>query len=213
MPFAPVGNLRLRYTLCGQGEPVLLVMGLAMSGRGWRGQVEDLSKDFTVCSYDNRGVGDSSTPIGLYTTRALAKDAFGLMDHLGWDRAHVVGISMGGMIAQHMGLLRPERVRSMALISTHMGGLAGRPSFQGTKAFVGMQTTTGEQRLRMHKLRGIPTVVMTGTRDILVRPSNSRRLAEALHAPLVEVEGAGHGLIIEAGGEVNATLREHFARA
>lgn len=264
MPFAPVGKLRLRYTLCGQGDPVLLVMGLAMSGRGWRKQIEDLSRDFTVCAYDNRGVGDSSSPPGLYTTRALANDAFGLMDHLGWDRAHIAGISMGGMIAQHMGLMRPERVRSLALISTHMGGRGGRPSFTGTKTFLAMQTTTGEAKLqnvsrmlfserfadenqdflrddfaeigsvksspwgvagqlaavlshmsrrRLHKLRGIPTVVMTGTDDIMVRPTNSRRIAEALQAPLVEVPGAGHGLIIEAHPEVNSTLRDHFARA
>jgi len=264
MPYAPVGKLRLRYTLCGQGEPVLLVMGLAMSGRGWRKQVEDLADDFTVCAYDNRGVGASSSPPGIYTTRALARDAFGLMDHLGWDRAHIVGISMGGMIAQHMGLMSPDRVRSLALISTHMGGRGGRPSFEGTKTFLTMQTSTGERRLqavskmlfsqswadnnegflrndfaeigsipsspwgvagqlaavlshmsrrRLHRLRGIPAVVMTGTEDLMVRPFNSRRIADALHAPLVEVEGAGHGLIIEAHDQVNATLRDHFARA
>lgn len=264
MPFAPVGKLRLRYELRGQGDPVLLVMGLGMSGRGWRRQMADLSQDHLVCCYDNRGVGESSSPPGLYTTRALARDAFGVMDHLGWDRAHVVGISMGGMIAQHMGMMHPERIRSLGLLSTHVGGRLGRPTWAGLKTFARAQTATGQarrehigdllfsrrfrddnhdsldeafgdvadvkpslwgflgqlaavsshmSRRRLHALRDIPTVVLHGTGDILVRPANARVIAEAAQARLIEIPDAGHGLCIEAHEQLNAALRDHFAHA
>uniref|UniRef100_A0A3B4WVM4 AB hydrolase-1 domain-containing protein n=1 Tax=Seriola lalandi dorsalis TaxID=1841481 RepID=A0A3B4WVM4_SERLL len=74
-----------------------------------------------VCVFDNRGVGSSSVPDGPYSTEAMAEDTIALMDHLGWRRAHIVGFSLGGMVAMKLASLNRHRIKSLALISTHTG--------------------------------------------------------------------------------------------
>ncbi len=131
MPYAQVGPVRLAYAVHPAAAPapsgatrlpVLLVMGFMMPGRAWRLVLPQLTGEFTACTFDNRGAGESDAPAGPYTMADLAGDTVGLLDHLGWARAHVVGISMGGMIAQHVALSAPARVASLTLIATHPGG-------------------------------------------------------------------------------------------
>lgn len=120
--------------------PVLLVMGLAMPGRAWRFVVPHLDPDRDVVFYDHRGAGASDAPAHAsvpYSMARLAADARELMDHLGWRQAHVVSISMGGMVAQHFALTYPERVRSLTLMATHAGGPTGRlPTPRGAWLFM-----------------------------------------------------------------------------
>jgi pimeloyl-ACP methyl ester carboxylesterase len=131
MQYAHVGAVRLACDLHPAATasadaparlPVLLIMGFMMPGRAWRLVLPQLTAEHTVCTFDNRGAGDSDAPPGPYAMADLAGDAVGLLDHLGWPRAHVVGISMGGMIAQHVALTAPARVASLTLIATHAGG-------------------------------------------------------------------------------------------
>jgi len=77
--------------------------------------------DFEVCSFDNRGVGGTSAPLTTYTTTAFAEDALALTNYLGWSTFHVIGLSMGGMIATELALKVPERIISLQLIATHAG--------------------------------------------------------------------------------------------
>ena len=124
MPHAQLGSLKLHYDLAGEtGTPVVLIMGLTVPGRSWRSILPALQKHHRVAYFDNRGVGGTDAPPGLYTMAQMAGDVIGLMDHLGWAQAHVVGLSMGGMIAQHVALNARGRVRSLALLATHAGGL------------------------------------------------------------------------------------------
>jgi len=110
------------YQDVGSGEPLVLIMGFGGDHLAWAFQMPDFSVRHRVIAFDNRGVGQTDTPDHPYTTRMMAGDALGLMDALGIDRAHVLGVSMGGMIAQELALANPERVRSLHLACTF-----GRP--------------------------------------------------------------------------------------
>ena len=118
MPKVRVGEVELHYQDVGDGEPLLLIMGFGGDITAWAFQIPDFAARYRVIAFDNRGVGQSDAPDHPYTTRMMADDALGLMDALGVDRAHVLGVSMGGMIAQELVLARPERVSSLHLACT-----------------------------------------------------------------------------------------------
>ncbi len=118
MTHAHVNGIWLNYQDSGEGEPVLLVMGLGAPLQGWEPQLPALAKRHRVICFDNRGVGRTDKPVGPYSVHQLVDDATGLLDHLGVGAAHVVGVSMGGMVAMELAALHPERVRSLVLAST-----------------------------------------------------------------------------------------------
>lgn len=119
MSIAKVGSVELYYEEHGTGDPLLLIMGLAADSQAWMFQIPDFAKQYRVIAFDNRGVGRSSKPAGPYTIHEMADDTLGLLDALKIDKAHVVGVSMGGMIAQELVLRNPERVRALVLACTY----------------------------------------------------------------------------------------------
>jgi 3-oxoadipate enol-lactonase len=124
MPLARVGEIELSYERAGSGPVLLLIMGMSGTFDHWdAGFLEDLRRDFDVIVYDHRGVG-SSTRLGQgrLTIAQLAEDAAGLLATLQVDSAHVLGISMGGMVAQELALAHPERIGTLALGCTYCGG-------------------------------------------------------------------------------------------
>jgi 3-oxoadipate enol-lactonase len=118
MSTAKIGDVDLYYEEQGSGDPLLLIMGLAADSTAWLFQVPAFAEHYRTITFDNRGVGRSAKPSGPYTITAMAKDAIGLLDMLRIERAHVVGVSMGGMIAQELALHHPERVRGLVLACT-----------------------------------------------------------------------------------------------
>src|SRR5712691_820951 len=115
MPLAEIGDHRVYYEEHGAGEPVLLINGLGADHSAWALQAQALEKRFRVVVFDNPGVGQTSGPRGPYTTELFGDVAAGLLRSLGVDRAHVVGASMGGLIAQQVAVRHPELVRSLVL--------------------------------------------------------------------------------------------------
>ncbi|UJR32722.1 hypothetical protein I4U23_020181 [Adineta vaga] len=144
-------SINLYYEIYGSGDiKVLFIMGLRTEGRAWKYQTDYFGKlpEYQCVSYDNRGCGRTSTPITLeYTTVQMAKDAIELIDHLGWSQCHIVGVSMGGMIALELGLLAPRRILSLTLMATHAGGLIGQAPFVGIHGILQSLTLSDEKQL------------------------------------------------------------------
>ena len=121
MPTAHVNDIDLNYVLEGEGEQtIVLINGLADDLVSWDFQVPALlAAGHRVLRFDNRGIGESSAPAGPYTSRMLADDAKALVDHLGLTDFHLMGVSMGGMIAQEYALAYGEDLRSLTLACTY----------------------------------------------------------------------------------------------
>jgi pimeloyl-ACP methyl ester carboxylesterase len=248
-----------------QGPPVLFVMGFGMPGAVWGPQVDELQNDHRCCHYDHLGVGESDRGPFLRTIPAMADDAVRILDDLSWDRAHIVGVSMGGMIAQELALRSAERCQSLTLVATHGGApVASLPTLQGMRLF--LQGLFGGQKTRLRSLPRLlypeeflksigpeaihshlevrlgqpptlrtvlgqfyavmrhstesrltqielPTLLVRPGKDILIRPTQTDRLAERIpSARVLRFDDAGHGVTFQKAAELNTALREHFAQ-
>lgn len=266
----PCNGIEIAYQEVGDpnAEPLLLVMGLGTQMLGWDEQfcVQLAERGFRVVRFDNRDVGHSTMLEGAgvpgrvevflgrrstaaYRLSDMAADTTGLMDHLGIESAHVVGASMGGMIAQTLAIEHAERVRSLVSIMSTTGSrrvgaptlkaygaifakpphgrdayiervlrtfkVIGSPAFptdeprlrevagamydrshnpKGILRQIHAISASGDRTKALRKLR-VPTTVIHGSRDPLVRPSGGRATAQAIpNARLRMVEGMGHDL-------------------
>ena len=121
--FATVGDIRMYYEIHGEGEPLLLIMGLGGHILDWGWVLpEKLAEGRQVIVFDNRGAGRSDQPAGPYTIAEMANDTVGLLDAISVERADVFGVSMGGMIAQEMAVRNPDRISRLILGATSPGG-------------------------------------------------------------------------------------------
>ncbi len=141
--FALVKYIKICYEIYGEGFPVILVHGFAKK-EFWMGQISDLSRNFKVIIFDNRGAGKSDRPFEPYTMEMLREDLKGLMDFLKIKKAHLIGHSEGGMIIQHFVLKYPEMVDKLVLMSTNMGF----PDDSAVELFKNNQIALFESRLK-----------------------------------------------------------------
>lgn len=265
----PDRSATLAFDTAGERGPrIVLVQGAACIGEGWRPQIDELARDHRVAWLDNRGIGGSVPLQGPVSVEAMAGDCVALLDHLGWERAHLVGHSLGGLVVQQAARAAPGRVQSLCLMSTLR---RGRDAAIPTPAnlWISLRAMIGDERSRwltlarmpfpraylasvgeeealrlvrmifcrdflrtppivreqvaalwrhvggdMAPLRTIPTLIVTGDSDIVVRTELSDELRAHLPAARLErIAGAGHGVPLQCAAEVNVLLREHVAAA
>jgi 3-oxoadipate enol-lactonase len=251
---------RLAYDVWGKrdGEPVLLIQGLGSDSRGWALQRMALGRRYRCIAVDNRGVGRSGRPPGPYPLATMADDACRVLDAEGVERAHVIGASMGGAIAQIIAIRHPERVRSLVLACTScqhhpwrcelfeewiegversgIGALRNdalkwligprfRARFGPWVNLLARIVLHGDAAGFIAQARGIiesnddlrfeltgvtvPTLVVTGSQDMLTPIGDAEEIAELIPgAQLIELRGAGHGIMVEAPNAFNAVVRE-----
>lgn len=238
MPHAHVNGIDLHYTRQGRGQPLLLIMGLGGPAAAWdREFLRRMAADYELVTYDNRGTGQSDKPDEPYSIASFASDAVGLLDVLEIPRAHVFGISMGGMIAQEIGIEYGDRVASLTLGCTTPGGRHAVPappeSMQALKARPGQTPAEAirdgwklsysqgyiathrdelEDTLRRVLEHPTPRFAYNRHLDATMTLRVYKRLKE-IHAPTLVVTGRDDVLIPAANSEIlareipNATLR------
>lgn len=262
MPHAKVRGLDIYYEVKGEGRPLVMIMGLGANADWWETDtVAALARDFRLLLFDNRDAGRTSASAGPYTIKDMADDTVALMDHVGMSRAHVLGVSMGGMIAQELVLNYPRRVDRLILGCTSPGQSLGIPP--GPEVMADLLTSreslppaemaqrllrilfspewvaANQQRLpealmllgahpitqegylrqlmaiagfdtgpRLGQIKA-PTLVLHGTRDVLVPPENGRILNERIAGSRLELfEGAGHAFMSEQPDRFLAVVRD-----
>jgi 3-oxoadipate enol-lactonase len=115
--YADLTDVRCYYELLGTGDPLLLIPGLGATCSLWDGVTSDLSKSFSLILLDNRGMGRSIAKRPPQNLADLGVDLVELMDHLQLERAHVMGLSLGGIVAQQLAVDHPSRVDRLVLVS------------------------------------------------------------------------------------------------
>jgi 3-oxoadipate enol-lactonase len=118
MPKVHVNGIDLFYDIKGTGEPLLLISGFFCDHTYWSLQLPALVKQYQVIRLDNRGFGRTSAPDSPYTIGQMANDTAALLEHIGIEKVHLAGHSMGGHIAQELALAHPEKIQSLILLSS-----------------------------------------------------------------------------------------------
>ncbi|MCA1553157.1 MAG: alpha/beta hydrolase [Chloroflexi bacterium] len=129
MPFIQIRDLQMYYERGGSGARLLYISGTGGDLRRKPSVFErPIARELEILAYDQRGLGQTSKPDYDYTMADYAEDATALLDAVGWERCHVMGVSFGGMVGQELALRHPERVERLVLACTSSGG-AGNPSY------------------------------------------------------------------------------------
>jgi pimeloyl-ACP methyl ester carboxylesterase len=263
MPKTRVNDIELYYEIHGAGDPLVLITGLGYGIWSWFKQIPAFAQKYQVVVFDNRGVGGSDKPDCEYSIKMLADDAYALLKNLGLARAHVLGASMGGFIAQQLALDHPELVKSLILCCTSFGGKNSVLAPWGTwkplleieglgpdeiirrghglaysadyaqhhpdemDNLVKLQLANSVPRYawlrqfwagakfdlesRVAEIKA-PTLIMTGSEDLLVPSENSKLLeAKIAGARRATIAGAGHVVFIERAEEFNKIVLDFLS--
>lgn len=177
MPLLHVSGARINYLRVGTGPAILMIQGAGLIGEGWRPQIDALAHAYTIVAPDNRGFGGSILDNGRSVTiDAMASDALAVMDAERIDRFHLVGHSMGGLIAQAVALRSRDRVKSLSLLCTFVRGA------EGATMSAAMMAIALRMRIGTKEMRRNAFLEMIMPRTYL-QTADRRRLAQEM-APL-----------------------------
>ncbi|MGA2212242.1 MAG: alpha/beta fold hydrolase [Bryobacteraceae bacterium] len=259
---------RFAYRVEGEGPPLMMIQGVGAQGTAYNPQIEILKARYACLTFDNRGIGASQPAAKKITVSQMARDALALMDHVGWSSAHIIGHSLGGLVALELALMARPRVRSLTLLNTFASGAAASrmtlrllwivfrlqfaPRPFRRDAFMELVLAPGEgkakvkglaermarvlghdvadlpsisnQQLsamraadltgRLAELSGIPTLVISGEKDMIARPSLGRAIASGIPgARYLEIAGASHAFPILEAERCAALTMQHLAGA
>ena len=167
MPLATLSNsVSLAYDIQGEGPPLVLICGLGTGGWIWCKQVPELAQHFQVITFDPRGVGESSQVAAPFSIADLAEDISFLLEHLGLERAHIVGASLGGIVAQQFALTFPHLVERLVLSCTTFGGPNHvLPGGEGLAALMSVSGLNGEERARRNIQFGFTKAYLENNMD------------------------------------------------
>lgn len=171
MAYVELEGARIHYSREGQGPPVVLVQGVGVIGNGWKPQIEGLRDRYSLITIDNRGIG-RSTSDAPPTVEAMAADVLAVADAEQFDRFHLAGHSMGGVIAQQVALQATSRVVSLGLLCTFLKGR------QGTMIAPAMLGTAIRSRIGTRRMRRRAFVELVMTRDYLATRDRDRLCGE-----------------------------------
>jgi len=231
VPTIDIAGNDLYYERRGKGEPMLLIQGLGGNSLHWgEGFLGGLEESFELIIFDNRGAGRSGALEGELTIADLAQDALALLDALGIDKAHIVGISMGGMVAQEIVLAAPDRVLTLTLGCTFPGGPESKMTDMEVVGMLAEAVLSGddERTLRIgyevmiaaeygeqegayelySELAGeyrAPVAVLMAQLSAIVGHDTSDRLGE-IEAPTLVIHGTADRLMDSENGELIARL-------
>lgn len=168
--YVDVDGCRLACCRKGAGPPVILIQGVGVHGDAWRPQVEELVSRYSCVWFDNRGVGDSQPATAHLSIERMALDTAAILDASRWENAHVVGHSLGGLVALRLALSAPQRVRSLSLLCTFARGRDAGASAR--MAWIGLRTRIGTRRMRRSAFLEIvaaPQALQGANRDRIAR--------------------------------------------
>ena len=147
MPTIPTRHARVQYWKAGNGPAVILLQGAGVIGEGWRPQIDALKDRYTAIWIDNRGIGQSITTSKGFSIEDMAADVMAVADAEGLERFHLVGHSMGGLVAQQVALTAPTHTLSLALLCTFLVGRQGA-TMSTALAVTALRSRIGTRRMR-----------------------------------------------------------------
>jgi pimeloyl-ACP methyl ester carboxylesterase len=183
LPKIRIGDIKIYYEIHGKGFPLVMIMGLTANKDWWPPEViEQFSKHFKTLIFDNRGAGRTDAPKMDYSIKMFADDTIGLMDALEIEEAHILGVSMGGMIAQELVLNYPDRVKKLVLCSTTPGGPHSVPTPPETVAIMLERGDRSEEQMARRLVNILfPKDYITNNPEVIERTVN-----HLLIAPITE---------------------------
>ena len=148
-----VGDIDIAYKMFGKGDPILLIPGFSMTKEMWGPILNDLAENRTVIIFDNRGIGETTAGNRTFSMDLFVNDTAGLIDALAIEKPiDVLGLSLGGMIAQELAISYPEKIKHLIVVASSCGGEESLPPQLSTRDLQSMQTGTANKSLFLHAL-------------------------------------------------------------